>query len=97
MSDKITITVWLSGRGYKLKIDPQKEQAIRTASKIAEQKMTEIKMHLQGKDEQDFLALCLLMYVTDQVADNIDFNITQETTIKEIIDQIDDVLPEKSS
>lgn len=97
MEEKITITVWLAGRGYKLKIDPAKEQAIRQASKIAEQKMTEIKMHLQGKDEQDFLALCLLMYVTDQVAEDVTLNITQQSTITEIINSIDEILPDASS
>lgn len=94
MSEKITITIWIAGRGYKLKVEPHKEQAIRKASQIAEQKMNELKMHFQGKDEQDFLALCLLMYVTDQVAEDVQLNITQESTINEIIASIDEVIEE---
>ena len=88
MSEKITITIWMAGRGYKLKVEPHKEQAIRKASQIAEKKMNELKMHFQGK------ALCLLMYVTDQVAEDVQLNITQESTITEIIASIDEIIEE---
>jgi len=93
MANKITITVWLSGRGYKLKVEPDKEEQIRKAVRIAEQKINQLKIQFKGKDEQDFLALCLLMYVTDQVRDEESMNITQDASVMEMIANIEEILP----
>jgi len=35
--------------------------------KIADDKITELRTHYAGKDDQDFVAMCLLMYAADGV------------------------------
>lgn len=92
MANKKTITVWIAGRGYKLRIEPEKEEAIRKATKIAEDKINELRKNVKARDEQDFLALSLLMYVTDQVAEDVSLNITQQGLIEEIMQSIDEIL-----
>lgn len=61
----IPITVWLSGRSYRIRIKPQEEEAVRKAVKMADEKVMEMRRHYAGKDDQDFLAMSLLTYAAD--------------------------------
>jgi cell division protein ZapA (FtsZ GTPase activity inhibitor) len=61
----IPVTVWLAGRSYRLRVKPQEEEAVRKAVKLADEKVTELRSHYAGKDDQDFLAMCLLTYAAD--------------------------------
>ena len=63
--DLIPVNVWLAGRSYRLRIAPQEEAAVRRAVKRADDHITEMRQHYAGKDDQDFVAMCLLMYATD--------------------------------
>ena len=69
MSDEelIPITVWLGGRSYRLRIKPEDEETVRKAVKQADEKVMEMRTHYAGRDDQDFLAMCLLTYATDGV------------------------------
>lgn len=69
MSDEelIPITVWLGGRSYRLRIKPEEEETVRKAVKQADEKVMEMRTHYAGRDDQDFLAMCLLTYATDGV------------------------------
>lgn len=60
----MTINVWLAGRSYRIRIPPAHEAAIRRAVKGADQKIMELRQHYAGKDDQDFIAMALLMYAT---------------------------------
>jgi cell division protein ZapA len=63
----IPITVWLGGRSYRLRIKPEEEQSVRRAVKQADEKILELRTQYAGRDDQDFLAMCLLTYATDVV------------------------------
>ncbi|HYD22405.1 MAG TPA: cell division protein ZapA [Flavipsychrobacter sp.] len=63
----IPITVWLGGRSYRLRIKPEEEETVRKAVKQADEKVMEMRTHYAGRDDQDFLAMCLLTYATDGV------------------------------
>lgn len=65
MQELITINVWLAGRTYRIRIHPDEEGAVRAAAKSADEKIVELRQHYAGKDDQDFVAMCLLMYATD--------------------------------
>lgn len=67
--ETLSITVWLSGRSYRIRIKPDEESAVRKAIKIADQKLIELRTHYPEKDEQDFLAMCLLSYAADTAID----------------------------
>ena len=55
----------LSGRSYRIRIKPDDEAAVRSAVKGADDKINELRRHYAGRDDQDFLAMCLLMYAAD--------------------------------
>lgn len=63
--ETLSITVWLAGRSYRIRIKPEEESAVRKAVKLADQKVTELRTHYAGKDDQDFMAMCLLSYAAD--------------------------------
>ncbi len=89
--ETLTITVWLSGRSYRIRIKPDEESEVRKAIKIADQKVNELRTHYSGKDDQDFLAMCLLSYAGDTATASFsDPVINQE--IKNLTQKIDRVL-----
>ncbi len=61
----ISISVWLAGRSYRIRIKPEEESAVRKAVKLADQKVNEMRSHYAGKDDQDFMAMTLLSYAAD--------------------------------
>lgn len=65
----IPINVWLSGRSYRLRIVPEEEEAVRKAVKQADTRITEMRNNYAGKDDQDFVAMCLLSYAADGAVD----------------------------
>jgi cell division protein ZapA len=67
MSDEalMPINVWLAGRSYRIRIKPEEESIVRKAVKVADDRITDMRTHYAGKDEQDFMAMCLLSYAAD--------------------------------
>ncbi len=61
----ISINVWLAGRSYRIRINPNEEEAVRKGIKLAEEKIQQLRTQYAGKDDQDFIAMCLLTYATD--------------------------------
>lgn len=89
MEDFIPVTLWLAGRGYRIRIKKQDEAAVRLAAKIADERITELRSSFAGKDDQDFIAMCLLMYATDQVTEGNELNPVQKELVKQMIEKID--------
>lgn len=64
IDDKITIRVNLVDRFYPLKIDRNEEEKIRLAAKKINDTVIQYRKLYQDKDEQDFLAMAALHFVT---------------------------------
>ena len=79
--DLIPITVWLGGRSYRLRIKPNEEEAVRKAVKQADDKVIEMRTVYAGRDDQDFLAMCLLTYATDVVTGESNAFLEQELSV----------------
>jgi cell division protein ZapA len=91
----ISINVWLAGRSYRIRINASEEEAVRKAVKVADGKVVEMRGHYAGKDDQDFLAMCLLTYATD-IASGSQQDPVLQNEIKNIITKIDKALEPKS-
>jgi cell division protein ZapA len=65
----LPINVWLAGRSYRIRIKPEDEEAVRKAVKIADDKIKEMRSNYAGKDDQDYVAMSLLMYAADSAVD----------------------------
>ncbi len=89
MEEHIPVTLWIAGRGYRIRIKKQDEAAVRLAAKIADERINELRSSFAGKDDQDFIAMCLLMYATDQVTESNELNPVQKELVKQMIAQVD--------
>ena len=74
----ISITVWLGGRSYRLRVKPEEESPVRKAVKVADEKVNEMRTHYAGKDDQDFMAMSLLMYAADSAIESFNNPLLQE-------------------
>lgn len=89
----ISLNVWLAGRSYRIRIKPDEEEEVRKAVKLADDKIRELRGSYAGKDDQDFIAMGLLMYATHSVgvqsgADDI----MAQQELTEMIKKIDKAL-----
>ncbi|NOZ48257.1 MAG: cell division protein ZapA [Chlorobi bacterium] len=67
MDNKLTIKVNIVDRIYPLKIDREEEEKIRKAAKKINDTVLQYKKIYSDKDDQDFLAMAALQFVTKVV------------------------------
>jgi cell division protein ZapA len=89
--DLMPINVWLAGRSYRLRIKPEEESAVRKSIKLADEKIAEMRNIYAGKDEQDFMAMCLLSYAADTAIEAFNNPLIQ-SELNKMSDKIDKAL-----
>lgn len=87
----VPVNVWLAGRSYRLRVPADDEARVRRIVKDADQKIQELRQHYAGKDDQDFVAMCLLMYATEERSHAADSGPVAEE-IAQLIQKIDKAL-----
>ena len=87
----IPINIWLAGRSYRIRIVPHEEEAVRKAIKQADAKITELRNAYAGKDDQDFVAMCLLSYAADGAISTFNHPLLQQE-LTQMTGKIDEVL-----
>lgn len=68
MSDLIAISAIIADRSYRIKINPSDEEVVRKTLKTINDKIIEFKTMFAGKDMQDYIAMVLIWYATEQHA-----------------------------
>ncbi|MBL7722813.1 MAG: cell division protein ZapA [Chitinophagaceae bacterium] len=66
MSELIAISALIGDRTYRIKIDPKDEEVVRKTLKTINDKIIEFKTQFAGKDMQDYIAMVMIWYATDQ-------------------------------
>jgi Cell division protein ZapA len=66
MSELIAISALIADRSYRIKINPEDEEVVRKTLKIINDKIIEFKTMFAGKDMQDYIAMVLIWYATEQ-------------------------------
>lgn len=69
MSELIPISALIGDRSYRIKIDPKDEEVVRKTLKTINDKIIEYKTQFAGKDMQDYIAMVMIWYATDQQAE----------------------------
>jgi cell division protein ZapA len=64
--DLIAISAVIGDRNYRIKIDPKDEEVVRRTLKTINDKILEFKTQFAGKDIQDYVAMVLIWYATEQ-------------------------------
>lgn len=70
MSELIAISALIGDRTYRIKIDPKDEEVVRKTLKTINDKIIEFKTLFAGKDMQDYIAMVMIWYATDQQVEN---------------------------
>lgn len=68
MSELIAISALVGDRTYRIKIEPADEEVVRKTLKTINDKIIEFKTQFAGKDMQDYIAMVLVWYATEQHA-----------------------------
>ncbi|MEB3029872.1 cell division protein ZapA, partial [Parvimonas micra] len=66
MSELIPVNIVIADRNYRLRIEPQDEEMVRKTAGLINDKITEFKTNLAGKDMQDYVSMVLLWFATEQ-------------------------------
>lgn len=91
MQNLIPINIIIGDRSYRIKIEAKEEEKVRKMAKKLNEQLASYKSQYAGKDMQDYLAMVLLSFVSEQTADpsnreapdsNIDFQ-----SIESILDK----------
>jgi hypothetical protein len=68
MEELIPINVLIGDRTYRIRIEPSDEEVVRKTLKLINDKILEFKTNFAGKDMQDYVAMVVLWYATQQKA-----------------------------
>lgn len=68
MADLIPLNVVVGDRNYRIRIQPKDEEVVRKTAKTINDKIIEFKTAFAGKDMQDYIAMVLIWFATEQNA-----------------------------
>ncbi len=64
----IPINIVIGDRTYRIKTSPSDEEAVRKTVKMINDKIIEFKTNFAGKDMQDYIAMVIIWFATQNVA-----------------------------
>jgi cell division protein ZapA len=87
----IPLNLVIGDRTYRVRINPKDEEVVRKTVKTINDKMMEFKTHFAGKDMQDYIAMVLVWFATEQNASisnqvNMDNVSSRLQTLEKMID-----------
>lgn len=66
MNELIPVNIVIADRSYRLKIEPAEEEMVRKTAALINEKINSFKTQFAGKDMQDYIAMVLLWFATEQ-------------------------------
>jgi hypothetical protein len=87
----IPLNLMIADRTYRVKINPRDEEVVRRTAKTINDKLVEFKTVFAGKDMQDYIAMVLVWFATEQNAKisnevNLDNVTSRMNTLQKMID-----------
>lgn len=68
MNELIPLNLLIADRTYRVRIHPKDEEVVRRTAKTINDKLVEFKTAFAGKDMQDYIAMVLVWFATEQNA-----------------------------
>ena len=89
--DLIPTNLLIGDRNYRVRIHPKDEEVVRKTVKTIQDKLLEYKTQFAGKDLQDYIAMVLIWFATEQNASisnqvNLDNISSRLQTLEKTID-----------
>ncbi|WP_153796844.1 cell division protein ZapA [Foetidibacter luteolus] len=66
MQELIPANILIGDRTYRIKIEPAEEEMVRKTIKLINERILEFKTNFAGKDMQDYIAMVLIWFATEQ-------------------------------
>lgn len=66
MSEPVSISIKLANRSYKIKVPAEHEEHVRRSMQLISETSTKLKKSFPGRDEQDYMAMTLIDFITTQ-------------------------------
>ncbi len=82
MAELIPVNIVIADRSYRLRIETADEEMVRKTANLINDKITEFRNNLAGKDMQDYVAMVLLWFATEQNQSGIELVKWQEAADK---------------
>lgn len=94
MQNLISINLPVGDRSYRMKIKAEDEETVRKMAKKLNDQLQQFKTQYPGKDMQDYLAMSLISFVTEEQGSNaqVAADLDTEKFLKEIEASIDKAL-----
>ena len=86
MQELIAINIPIGDRTYRIRISPSDEEQVRKTLKIINDKIIEFKTQFAGKDMQDYVAMVIMWYATQQQSGH---SSVLEKDLGEILDRME--------
>lgn len=89
--DLIPLNLLIADRTYRVRIHPKDEEVVRKTVKTINDKLLEFKNQFAGKDMQDYIAMVLVWFATEQNAAisnqvNLDHISSRLQTLEKLVD-----------
>ncbi len=93
MSELIPINIVIGDRTYRIKTAGSDEEVIRKSVKLINDKILEFKTNFSGKDMQDYIAMVIIWFATQNGGDGSGIkNDEHMAALQKMEEQIDKVL-----
>jgi hypothetical protein len=66
MDQTIPLNLVIGDRSYRIRIQPKDEEVVRRTAKTINEKLVDYKTTFAGKDMQDYIAMVLIWFATEQ-------------------------------
>jgi cell division protein ZapA len=78
----IPVNILIADRTYRIKTSPSDEEAVRKTVKLINDKILEFKTNFSGKDMQDYIAMVIIWYATQNSGASVSAKMMKELTEK---------------
>ena len=92
MSDLMPINIVIGDRTYRIKIAPKDEEVVRKTIKLINDKVIEFKTNFAGKDMQDYIAMVLIWFATEQTKATSSPNMVQSQEAAQQLSALESLL-----
>lgn len=89
--DTVGMNVTIAERVYPLRVVKSDEEKVRKAVKLVNENIKEYQRQFEGKDKQDYMAMCLLNLATEKVKLHTDVQ-NEQRLIEEKLNELDNIL-----
>ena len=86
----IPVNILIADRTYRIRTSPSDEEAVRKTVKLINDKIIEFKTQFSGKDMQDYIAMVIIWYATQNTSGEMT-SATMET-LSESLSKIESML-----